>query len=249
MTENDIPQISIFGSSHRPQYWMDLYNSIGDNDVTFEIIFVGPKEPDYKLPDNFRFIKSLVKPTQCLEIAARNTKADLIMNIADDFIFRTERPLDKLCETYKSYNNDKLILSCRYMHCGQDHSHTGHPEYGCHLFYAEDYESPVMPIAGLISRKLYMDIGGIDTNFITCYYDLDMAMRVYAIGGCVKLSEVYVDEPYGAGGEGYIYRDRQYLDSLWVTNGKIHFNRTRPVESFSDDRILEISQGRKGKWI
>ena len=246
---NNIPQISMYTTSHRPQYWMEMYNSIGDNDTSFELIFVGPHEPDFKLPENSRFIRSSVKPVQCLEFAARNARADLIMQIADDVVFRTERPLDKLYNTYKSYNNDKLILSCRYMHQGLDLSHVGHPEYGCHLYYVHDYSSPVVSLSGLMSKKLYMDIGGIDRNFIMAYWDLDIDIRVYALGGCVKLSDVYIDEHRGAQGSGAPYKDRTYLDSLWVTNGKVHFNRARPVEPFSDERILEESQGPKGKWI
>jgi hypothetical protein len=90
------PDISLFGSAHRPQNWRDLYRSIADTRVSCEVIFVGPNPPDFKLPDTFRFIKSLTKPTQCFEIAARNTKGDLIMNVADDTEFRTNQPFDRL---------------------------------------------------------------------------------------------------------------------------------------------------------
>jgi hypothetical protein len=37
-----------------------------------------------------------------------------------------------------------------------------------------------MPVSGLISKKIYTDIGGIDRNFLGVYWDLDMAMRIYA---------------------------------------------------------------------
>ena len=102
------PKIGIVASAHRPQNWMSLYKSIGDNNVVYELVFVGPNPPRYELPKNFRFIKSLVKPTQCLEIAYRNTTADLVMNMADDTTFKISRPLDRLYETYKSYNNDNV---------------------------------------------------------------------------------------------------------------------------------------------
>ncbi len=240
MEEN--PKISIFGSAHRPEKWMSIYESIGDNDNSFEIIFVGPNYPDFKLPDNFRFIKSYVKPAQCLEIAARNAKADLILNIADDMEFRTEKPIDRLYNAYKSYNDEKIILSCRYMEHGVDLSHYAHS------YTIGDPNSKVMPISGLISKKLYTDIGGIDRNFLGAYWDLDIAMRIYALGGSVILSDLYIDEPMGAGGLFNNENDRPFLDSLWVTNGKIHLNRARPVEPFSDQRILEETQGIKGKW-
>ena len=183
-----IPSISLFSSSFRPQNWMDLYESIGDNDVSFEVVFVGPNEPDFKLPSNIRFIKSYTKPAQCWEIASRNAAADLIMEIADDVVFRTKRPLDLLYNTYKSYGNDKLILSCRYMLDGEDRSHTDH------RFFVEDSSSPTMAVCGLRSKKLYRDIGGIDRNFIAVMWDLDITMRVLALGGEVVLSDVYIDE-------------------------------------------------------
>jgi len=241
------PEISIFGSAHRPQNWMDLYRSIGDNNINFEVIFVGPNNLDIELPSNFKFIKSYTKPTQCIEIASRNTTAELIMNIADDCEFRTKRPLDMLYKTYKSYNNDKLILSCRYMLNGIDQSRTEHH------FFTYDRSSPVMPLSGLMSRKLYRDIGGLDRNFIAIMYDLDIAMRVLALGGEVILSDVYVDElkSKSAGSNlcaEFWSHDRKLLESLWSFKGKTHFNRTKPVEPFSDFRILEESQGPRGRW-
>lgn len=241
------PEISIFAPAHRPQNWMDLYRSIGDNNINFEVIFVGPNNPDFELPSNFKFIKSYTKPTQCGEIASRNTTADLIMLMADDCEFRTKRPLDMLYNTYKSYNNDKLILSCRYMINGRYISRSDH------RFFFGDNSSAIMPLSGLMSRKLYRDIGGIDRNFIAVMYDLDIAMRVLALGGEVILSDVYVDElkSKSAGsnlcGEFWSH-DRQLLESLWSVSRKTHFNRTKPVEPFSDFRILEESQGPRGRW-
>ena len=241
------PEISIFAPAHRPQNWMDFYRSIGDNDISFEIIFVGPNEPDFELPSNFRFIKSYTKPTQCAEIASRNTRAELIMNVADDCEFRTKRPLDMLYNTYKSYNNDKLILSCRYMLNGEDRSCTDQ------RFFAGDNSSPIMPMFGFMSKKLYRDIGGIDRNFIAVMWDLDIAMRVLALGGEVILSDVYADElkSKSAGSNlcnEFWSHDRQLLESLWSVNRKTHFNRTKPVEPFSDYKILEESQGPRGRW-
>ena len=249
------PKISIFAPAHRPQNWMDLYKSIGENDVEFELVFVGPNQPDYRLPNNFRFIRSLVKPTQCLEIALRNTTADLIMNMADDTMFKRSRPLDRLYETYKNYNNDKIILSCKYMLNGEDLSESAHyltriERDGVQL---DDKSSPVMPLSGLMSRNLLMSIGGIDKNFIAIMWDLDIAMRVHALGGDVILSDVFLEEDKdkNAGSElcnEFWEHDRGLLFSLWKKNGKIHLRRTKPVESFDDLNILKASQGPRGRW-
>lgn len=235
MAEN--PKISMCASAHKIHYWKNFYNSIGNNDVSFEIIFVGPDDPDFKLPDNFRFIKSFVKPTQCYEIAIRNATGDLIIPVADDIVFRTERPLDKLYSTYKNYNDDKLILSCRYMERGNLLPPSAHI-----------YGGVIMPFAGLMSKKLYKEIGGIDRNFKSSFWDIDIALRICAAGGRVILSDVCLDEHCGQGGS-CNPDDRSYLDALWITNNAVHFNRKAPFEPFSDNGILEKSQGPSGRWI
>ena len=95
------PDISIIGIAARPENWPNRYRSLDFNDVSFEIVFVGPNEPDYELPPNPRFIKSNVKPMQCLEITSRNTSGELAMYcIADDYTFVTPRPLDRLYRLY-----------------------------------------------------------------------------------------------------------------------------------------------------
>jgi len=249
------PKISIFAPAIRPQNWMDLYKSIGENDVEFELVFVGPNPPDYKLPNNFRFIRSSVKPAQATEIAFRNTTGDLVMNFGDDCFFNQSRPLDRLYETYKNYNNDKIILSCRYMLNGEDQSEFSHyvdriERDGVQL---EDKSSPVMPVCGLLSRNLFMSMGGIDKNFVAILWDCDFAMRVHALGGEVILSDVFINEDKNksAGSElcneswGH---DRVLFENLWSKNGKLLSCRAKPVESFDDLNILKASQGPRGRW-
>ena len=241
------PKISICGSAYRPQNWMALYNSIGYNDIDFEIVFVGPNPPRFPLPGNFRFIRSMVKPTQCNEIAFRNSTGDLVMNIADDCYFKSSRPLDRLYETYRTYNNDKLLLSCRYMLNGEVL-----PERA-HRLVQDDMSSPVAPLAALMSKTLFSDLGGIDSNFVAVQWDLDIAMRVYALGGDVILSDVFLNEDHNTSAGSalnaeYFPRDRTFLESLWISNGKFHLNRTNPVKPFSDMNILNASQGPRGRW-
>ena len=241
-----IPKIGIVASAHRPQHWMNLYNSIGDNNIEYELVFVGPNPPDYELPKNFRFIRSFVKPAQCFEIAFRNTMADLVMPIADDCEFITPQPLDRLYDLYKSCNLDELIVSSRGMHGDMVWPQS------FHCFYTNDDSTPVVALCGLMSKKLYRDIGGIDRNFISIMWDSDIAMRVHALGGRVVMSDVYINEDMSKGSSlctGEFFRhDRTLLESLWTTNGKVHFNRAKPVEPFSDMNILTASQGPRGRW-
>ena len=124
------PEISFISSALRPQNWMAFYGSIAGSRASFELVFVGPNEPEYALPGNFHFIQSRVKPTQCFEIALRNSKADLVMYVADDFVFVTENPIDKLLELYRSVDDPRCMISPRHMMNGNDHSDAAH-----HFFY------------------------------------------------------------------------------------------------------------------
>jgi hypothetical protein len=222
-----IPIISLYGPAIRTQNWMNIYNILQDNEISFEIVFVGPNEPDYILPDNFKYIKADVKPSQCMEIAARNSTGELLLNVVDDLEFVTTNALDKLYNTYISYNESNLIVSCRYMMDGIDISNE------CHRFHATDPTSPIMPVSGLISKKLYSELGGIDRNFLALFSDLDIALRLYSIGGKVVLSDVYVNEvvnsvPYGTkssllDSEVGVH-DRLILNRLWaIGNDNIFF--------------------------
>ena len=241
------PEISLFAPAVRPHHWMDIYNHIGENETPYEIVFVGPNEPGFVLPANFKFIKSNTKPTQCAEIARRNCTADLVMNIADDCTLMGEHPIDRLYEQYKALNNEKAILSCRYMIGGnldriQDH-----------LFFTHDPKSPVVPMHSLMSQKLYEKVGGVDRNFIAVMWDLDIAMRVYSIGGTVVISDVSSNEMKEKNSGHSLYAeyslvDRPLLDALWSIGGKTHFNRAMPFTPFSNYNILTETQGPKGRW-
>jgi len=88
---NQIIEVSIIATAHRPKNWEIVFNSVVSN-LNFEVIFVGPKKlpKNTNLPDNFRFIKSKVKPTQCVEIAIRASRGKFLLLIADDLVFETK---------------------------------------------------------------------------------------------------------------------------------------------------------------
>jgi len=242
-----IQGISVIAPAARPENWEALYQSIGDNDIPFEVVFVGPNAPKNPLPDNFRYIKSNTKPAQAAEIACRNAIYPLVLIIGDDFRFRTEHPLDKAYETYVEAGAGKTLVSCRYIPGGEARTQNDH------RFIIDDPETPILPLCTLMSTPLWRDIGGIDKNFIAVQWDVDIAMRVMATGGKVVFSDVIVEEDSSWGRGSTLDRDHRSTDhalrfQLWSTDGKVHFNRSRPVESFSDEGILARSQGPAGRW-
>jgi len=242
------PTISLYSSAFRPQNWMALYNSIVPSDVSFELVFVGPNEPAYRLPESCRFIRSIVKPAQCFEIGLRSSLGELVIYMADDCEFVTDHPLDRLYEVYELKNDPKNMISCRYMMDGQDQSDEAHH------FFIDDKASPITPLCGLASRKFLMELGGIDRSFIAVMWDLDITMRIYKAGGRIILSDVYLNENKGRSAGSMLCsefwsHDRGLLEKLWTSpDRKFLPERRRPVRSFSEKGLLERSQGPRGRW-
>lgn len=241
------PTISIISSAARPENWMQFYESLIPTEIAFELVFVGPNAPDYQLPENFHFIKTFVKPAQCFEIAARNASGELLLWTADDSLYITKNPLDRLYEVYSEQKSDKIIVSSNY-----------HLATGWDRFISQDLTSPRTALNGLLSSKLWHNIGGIDKNFIALGWDIDIDMRIHAMGGDIVMTDVYMDEKVEGPGKprsrgstllsDHKPTDIARLHRLWMNDGVVHFDRTEPVERFSDVNILTRSQEPQGRW-
>ena len=251
MKNNNKPIISLCLSAYRPKNWMSLYKSVGKNTtVDFEIIFVGPNAPDYELPKNFRFIKSMVKPCQCREIAHRNAIGDFVMMVADDVVFNGESPLDSLYKVFNDQGNEKMIVSPRYILDGKLQPLSIH-KWDKSIVKKG---APYFPVSGLMKRKVYNEIGGTDKNFIGIMCDLELALRIYnAGGGLIFSSDVTVEEKQEASDGGslcveYYELDNSYLKNLWIKDKKILSKRAKVLEPYKDEDLYTISQGPRGRW-
>lgn len=238
------PIISVVAAAVRPQFWMELYDSLTcANQVPFELVFCGNKRPDFELPENFHFIYSEVKPAQCWEIASRHAIGEYIMHIADDFLY-SEGTLNWLYFWARRLKDRRVIVSCRYKNNGiiQD-------EALC--FNTSNPDSPIALNHGLMRRDTWEEIGGIDRRFISLYWDLDIFMRIYKIGGFPFISPNSIAEERSGNDllGGYLPIDRELLDSFWITaDGSYSETRLAPVEPFDDKDIITVSQGNKGEW-
>ncbi len=245
---NKTIEVSIIATAHRPKNWQAVFNSIV-TDLNFEVIFVGPKAlpKNVNLPANFRFIKSKVKPTQCVEIAIREARGKFLLLTADDLVFETKFALDELVASWCRLNNDYSISSCKYKLHG-----IPQPEIDLRYF-AGELSSPLLPIGALMLRTSVLKVGGIDAGFTGVFYDIDLVMRLYENGGKLQVTDVFVDEKIGLKrgstlcGD-YWKSDREYLDSLWTHDGKIVKNRLREVTSFENTGIMSKTQGPRGHW-
>ena len=240
--------VSVIATAHRPKNWEVVFNSIVSN-LNFEVIFVGPKPLPRKvnLPDNFRFIKSKVKPTQCVEIAMGAALGKFILLIADDLVFETKYALDILVESWMKLKNDYAISSCKYKLHGVYQSEKDL------RYFAGDLSTPLLPIGGLMLRSAVFEIGAVDNGFIGVFYDIDLVMRLYERGGVLKINEVFLDEKVGLRrgstlcGD-YWKSDREYLNSLWTFEGKVVSGRNKKVSKFKSEKILTFTQGPRGHW-
>ncbi len=250
-------RLSCFGPGIRPERWMGLYESIAQSNIDFDLTIVGPNEPDYKMPDNMFHIKTDVKPVQCMEIAFRCSKGELIIPIADDEIF-IDDAIAQVYQQYTEVDDWKTIISHRYVLNGVDISEGALPAM---RYYVWQPTSPLAPIAPIMSRRLWAELGGIDNRFVALYWDLDMWMRVYEFGGTGILHKTAQVEEVGnsvGGGEHRLYDrygpayDRRILDSLWtlppIGTGQILNKRMSPLQPFDDKDIMTVTQGVKGEW-
>ena len=237
--------VTIVSSAARPHIWQAWYEGIKDTNISFEVIFVGPSRPNYQLPDNFSFIETQVKPVQCWEIATRNVDSKYIVFLPDDLIFMKVNSLTSLIEEFKNYSTDKLMLSCRYLE-------------GNHLWETSLHQVPYhpdiyMPVGFIVDSAYYRYLGGLDINFTALYWDLDLCFRIVADGGITRLSNVVVTD-LGAHanslwGQYQRIDQAEILARIWPISLGSPIKRTVSLEPFTDYKILEESQGPKGRWI
>jgi hypothetical protein len=238
--------VSIVATACRPENWMKIYESIKTS-LSFEIVFVGPHFPKFKLPGNFKYIHSLVKPAQCVEIAIRNAEGEFIAIFADDLIFETPFGLDILKQSLEKEASEFDISSCRYKIDGELQS-----DLSLRFIHGDD-ESPIVPIVGLMRKKTLEKIGGIDKRFIAVSYDIDLAMRFQEQGGKVLIQDVFVNElsilrrGTRLFNENWVF-DRKLLNSLWIKENAFSKSRTSPLQTFKSQDILNYSQGPRGHW-
>lgn len=206
------PVISLIGSAIRVHLWEQLYKDLSkSNNVSFEIIFMGDKIPKFKLPENFRFYFTKVKPAQCLEAVFRKARGKYVCLIADDLIF-SKGYLDKLFKVIQKQDDSTIVSGVYYF------NNVKQPNY------VNGDKTKILPVCGLIKKSLWKSVGGLDRRFIASYADTDLFLRIYKIGGKVILVNSAIANELNVHGEiglypsfGAVY-DKPFFDSLWTTN-------------------------------
>jgi len=204
-------QFSLICPSVRPQYWNNICDSLLDNKLEWEILFVGPFPPmesGYKdLPKNARWIETSVKPAQCTHIGFTEARGEFVSITADDCTYFTPNHKGALDNMYnfiktfpeadkhknteaKIYNRDKMVYGFRMFEdrfCAET-SHT-------HYFVAKDRILPAHQRSSsllypffVIANGVYQELGGYDTRFITGQCENDFLFRVHLTHGFTENS-------------------------------------------------------------
>lgn len=225
MVQNDYEyDVSLHCSATRTEMWQEAYKSYMQNKVSVEAVFVGNKYPSFKMPSNFTFIYSEVKPAQCWEIAARNCRGKYLAQSSDDY-FYPKGYFDDMVNFYKKqvekYSTDNIIT-------GGTH-HTGFskiPARQCRLWTKNAQPNCVLPMDFFITSKLYRELGGLDKKYISLCHHWDVMMRVMEIGGKCIMAKI----PFWERHHEYLFKGKKdthnYLSSVTGRIDKAFFGES-----------------------
>lgn len=262
------PDISIFMAGARPKWWERMYDSLKGNRCSYEIIAVGPNKPVHKLPDNFKYFQSSVKPCQAYAAASYYATGELIGWGCDDAEYFDDS-LDIICEAYVKHG-PKTIFAQRTIENRKDVTEE-------HYFFRHCNDTPRMAPLAFLNRRWFWELGGYDRSFICGQAENLICMNAFADGGKIETvseSIVCINHEQVHGGiwnklnyrlgkrsfrKGY-FSDRRYLEENYVVEGYGTYDeKTLKHGTISDKRllshhpydyknILTVAQGEQGNW-
>lgn len=243
---------SLVSPAIRTENWLKIYQSVISKNSKFEIIFAGPRKPNFKLPSNFRYISTNVKPAQCWEILYEEARGKYVMNVGDDLIFRTNNPLDKLDEELDLIKDKKILLGLTYKFRGIDQ--TKHQTFKINN---DQDSSPLLPLSPPLKKELWYKYGRFDSRFICTLMEADFFLRMVNDGYKVINSKVLVTEDKilednRKMSRDYMRIDRKLMLKLWTykIDNKEFFSKGRnePVKHFEKKTIYDKSEKPAGRW-
>lgn len=249
-------KISIFASAIRTNLWSEQLQSLEKNKVDWELVYVGPKQPDFHHP-KLRWFYSDVKPAQCCEAARRRCTGDILHWTADDAVY-PEGILDDIVRIFEINSQEKIIVACETI------ENSKLCPYDSFTFFDNNKYSPLMVPFGFI-RKSYMDrLGGFDRKYVGGQYENDFLMRCHKDGVVLipyNKKHIEADHINKHTNKHSSFSDwhgfgREVFQNTWrfggyqphSLDGEVLKEPKLPFEPYSDFRILEESQGPKGNW-
>lgn len=234
--------VSAYMSSIRPYRWMEIYNQLKESDLSFEIVIVGPNEPDYSLPKEIRFFKSDVKPMQCQHAAASFSVGETLLQIVDDIEYG-KGAINEMFNTVMS--SDNITSTCQYLQDGYSQVYTQNiAGQNLNLAYL-----PLLPVCGMFRRSAFMQLGGLDCRFNGAMGELDFYMRMKINGYITKFINNFCNENTNFQKKEntslcgkYWDQDRPKFIELWNTQGVLYPIRNDILRPFLDKDLLNVNQ-------
>jgi len=262
---------SLICPSIRPELWNEMCNSLSDNKLDWEILFIGPKSPINKLPKNAKWIETSVKPSQCTHIGFIKAEGEYTSLTADDALYFTPDHNGALDNMYKfiknfpkgdTYNKEGIAYGFR-MFEDQYCSETSHTHYIIPKEYErpQSMRSPLLYPFFVIKKETYLEVGGYDNRFICGQAENDFLYRVYLRYGHTQGSlcptamvwAIHDKHNNTSGYRKYHEYECSLMRKLWIYEHEgdtTRWNRERSDDRIrgyiNDDSLLTISQGYRG---
>jgi len=251
------PIVSVIVPTIRTSNWDVLLDSLSNNDIEYEVIFVGPEDNKKKLESNVRFIRTAVKPNQCIHIGILLSKGEYVINTADDYVF-SNNALDLLYKGLKSIGEDNHAVIGKFAAgiVSEDGiievSQRKRRHMGFFGRYSGGYLKKNMycPIIAngesiLYKKDHYLRLGGYDSRFISCYGDIDFCMRL--LENDIKIEIVRGVKFIEVSESSIISGDQSNQDcalfySLWC-----RYNDS--LERYGPDRLINIDKKKIKKQL
>lgn len=235
--------ISAYLSSIRPYRWMKIHEMLEKTGLNFEIVIVGPNEPDFTLPKEIKFFKSNVKPSQCFHAAASACVGETMLQMVDDVEY-TDGAILAMYE--RVMQADNVMASCVYLQNGN--SNLYHQNISGEVMNISYL--PLLPVCGMFKREAFLKMGGLDRRFDGVMSELDLYMRMringynthFINGFCNESTDHQVKEKTSLCGK-FWNHDRPIFMRLWQTGSTLYPIRNDIFRGYSDKDILTVNQG------
>lgn len=206
-------KLSIVVATNKATYWARFCDALSKNDAQVEVLFVGPIGPGVdglSVPARFIDIPDPgIGAARCWEIGARAATGDLLGLAADDCVY-TPGYLDAVVAAASLPHNPFDTFTAKYIHNGNDDS-AGQRMRSVQVM-------PILPIGGFSFTEDHHVIGGIDKRFHGVFWDADLYMHMYQLGGRTTLLEGHTCEEQNTTHNLYqqcSWNDGLVLDALW----------------------------------
>lgn len=225
-------KLSVVVSSIRPHRWYNFCTYVSKNNLSLEVIFVGPPSniDINSFPVPARFYKTNCNAARCWAIGSYFARSEFIVHAADDCYF-SHSFFDTAVDIL-SRSGPLDMVTALYV---RDHANQLHD-----MRMAPGM--PLLPVGGVTRLQGFHTVGGIDKRFHSVVWDSDLYTRFIVKGGSTILLDKH--EYHELSNESSLFEihhrpDKTLLDLLWKRNGIYTLNRTSETQSYTHEELTE----------